>query len=61
MYQLDGGILNYLEFKKNKRKSSWVGECFVFDNRVAVNKKLEKGAMINVMAAGTQLHKMTKN
>ena len=44
VYQLDGGILNYLEFKKNKKKSSWVGECFVFDNRVAVNKKLEKGS-----------------
>ncbi len=41
--QLDGGILNYLEHKKNKKKSLWVGECFVFDNRVSVNKELKKG------------------
>ena len=41
--QLDGGILNYLEVKKSDEKSSWNGECFVFDNRVAVNKKLKKG------------------
>ena len=40
--QLDGGILNYLEVKKSDKNSSWNGECFVFDNRVAVNKKLEK-------------------
>ena len=41
--QLDGGILNYLEVKKNDRIKSWKGECFVFDNRVAVNNKLGKG------------------
>ena len=41
--QLDGGIINYLEFKKNKKKSSWTGECFVFDNRVSINNKLQKG------------------
>ncbi len=43
IYQLDGGILNYLEFKKNKKSTSWIGECFVFDNRVSINNKLEKG------------------
>ena len=43
VYQLDGGILNYLEFKKDKKKSLWKGECFVFDNRVSVNKDLIKG------------------
>ena len=42
--QLDGGILNYLEVKKNDNNTSWNGECFVFDNRVAVNKKLDKGS-----------------
>tara|TARA_B100001093_G_scaffold498702_1_gene547111 strand:+ start:686 stop:1615 length:930 start_codon:yes stop_codon:yes gene_type:complete len=41
--QLEGGILNYLEFKKNKKNSSWIGECFVFDNRVSINQKLQKG------------------
>ena len=44
VYQLDGGILNYLEFKKNKKKSTWIGECFVFDNRVSINNKLQKGS-----------------
>ncbi|MDA9980986.1 sulfate adenylyltransferase subunit CysD, partial [Pelagibacterales bacterium] len=43
--QLDGGILNYLEVKKREKKSTfWQGECFVFDNRVAVNNKLDKGS-----------------
>ena len=41
--QLDGGILNYLEIKKNKKCTSWKGECFVFDNRVSVNSVLDKG------------------
>ena len=41
--QLDGGILNYLEYKKNKKKNTWIGECFVFDNRVSVNNDLDKG------------------
>ncbi len=41
--QLDGGIQNYLEYKKDKKNNSWIGECFVFDNRVSINKKLEKG------------------
>ena len=42
--QLDGGILNYLEVKKKKNATAWQGECFVFDNRVAVNNKLDKGS-----------------
>tara|TARA_B100001778_G_scaffold303485_1_gene280829 strand:+ start:25 stop:972 length:948 start_codon:yes stop_codon:yes gene_type:complete len=42
--QLRGGILNYLQYKQNsKQKLSWVGECFVFDSRVAVNANLTKG------------------
>ena len=42
--QLDGGILNYLEYKKNKRNKTWNGECFVFDNRVSINSDLKKGS-----------------
>lgn len=38
VYQLDGGILNYLEQRPNK---NFEGECFVFDHRVAVDQKLE--------------------
>ena len=41
IYHLQGGILKYLEEIKNN--SSWVGECFVFDNRVTVDKNLKKG------------------
>ena len=45
--QLDGGILNYLNYiNKTKKKSMWNGECFVFDNRVTINKKLKKGKYI---------------
>ncbi len=45
--QLSGGILNYLEYTKNENSNSlWNGECFVFDNRVAVNKCLKKGRYI---------------
>ncbi len=42
IYQLKGGILNYL--KKIKRKNSlWKGECFVFDNRVSLKHGLVQG------------------
>ena len=41
--QLDGGVLNYLEYKKNKKINTWNGECFVFDNRVSVDKYLNQG------------------
>ncbi len=42
--QLEGGILKYLEYaKKEGIKSLWNGECFVFDDRVSVNKSLNKG------------------
>ena len=42
VYQLKGGILNYLK-KVNKKKSLWKGECFVFDNRISVKHGLVKG------------------
>ncbi|MCG9731687.1 rhodanese-related sulfurtransferase [Shewanella sp. Isolate13] len=42
VYHLEGGILKYLEEVKQE-ESLWQGECFVFDNRVAVNHSLEKG------------------
>jgi UPF0176 protein len=38
VYQLDGGILKYLEKKPHEE---FVGECFVFDNRVAVTQDLK--------------------
>ncbi|MGL4766788.1 MAG: rhodanese-related sulfurtransferase [Formosimonas sp.] len=42
VYHLHGGILKYLE-EVPEEESLWQGECFVFDERVAVNHQLEKG------------------
>lgn len=41
VYHLEGGILQYLE-DVPKQESLWEGDCFVFDNRIAVNHDLEK-------------------
>lgn len=41
VYQLEGGILNYLEQFPNKE---FEGECFVFDSRVAVDQNLHPSA-----------------
>ena len=45
VYQLEGGVLNYLESVKAEDQL-WEGECFVFDERVSVNKALEEGNFI---------------
>ncbi|WP_294321690.1 rhodanese-related sulfurtransferase [uncultured Sphingomonas sp.] len=42
VYHLDGGILKYLE-DVPVEASAWEGECFVFDERVAVGHGLEQG------------------
>lgn len=42
VFHLQGGVLKYLE-EIPVDQSLWQGECFVFDNRVAVNHNLEKG------------------
>jgi UPF0176 protein len=42
VYQLDGGILQYLE-DTQAEDSRWNGECFVFDQRVSVNAQLQQG------------------
>lgn len=43
VFQLEGGILKYLETTP-ENESLWEGECFVFDDRIAVDKNLEAGA-----------------
>ncbi|MEO3866143.1 oxygen-dependent tRNA uridine(34) hydroxylase TrhO [Rheinheimera fenheensis] len=43
VYHLDGGILKYLE-EMPAENSLWQGECFVFDQRVAVKHGLEQGS-----------------
>ena len=42
VYHLDGGILAYLE-KVAPEDSRWQGECFVFDERVAITHGLATG------------------
>jgi UPF0176 protein len=42
VYHLQGGILKYLE-EIPAIESQWEGECFVFDDRVAVTHGLETG------------------
>ena len=42
VHHLRGGILKYLE-QVPEEQSRWQGECFVFDQRVALNHRLEPG------------------
>jgi len=42
VYQLKGGIINYLDNVK-KKDSLWDGDCFVFDNRVSIKHGLKPG------------------
>lgn len=42
VFQLEGGILRYLE-KTPVDESLWEGECFVFDERVTVDRDLNQG------------------
>jgi len=39
--QLEGGILNYFQTLDDADRD-WQGECFVFDNRVAVDTRLNE-------------------
>jgi UPF0176 protein len=45
IYQLNGGILNYLK-KITKKNSLWTGECFVFDNRISLKHGLKVGSYL---------------
>lgn len=51
VYQLQGGILNYLE-QVPPTASQWQGECFVFDERVAVGHGLAPGSYEMCLACG---------
>ena len=42
VYHLKGGVLQYLEDTKGN-SNTWQGECYVFDQRVSVDKYLNKG------------------
>ncbi len=41
VWQLDGGILNYFQHVDDAGRD-WVGECFVFDNRIALDSRLQE-------------------
>ena len=43
VFHLEGGILKYLE-KMSDDETLWDGECFVFDDRVALDDQLEVGS-----------------
>ena len=51
VYHLKGGILSYLETVPPE-ESLWQGECFVFDERVAVKQGLEPGSYGMCQACG---------
>jgi UPF0176 protein len=42
VFQLEGGILRYLE-QADPQESLWEGECFIFDQRLTLDKDLRKG------------------
>ncbi|MFM7646928.1 MAG: rhodanese-related sulfurtransferase [Cyanobium sp.] len=54
VHHLEGGILRYLE-ERPEAGSSWRGECFVFDQRVALNHRLEPGEHSLCHACGLPL------
>lgn len=41
IYQLEGGVLNYFQRMPDAERD-WQGECFVFDNRIALDTKLQE-------------------
>ncbi|GAC1604992.1 MAG: hypothetical protein NVS3B2_11070 [Ramlibacter sp.] len=43
VYQLEGGILNFFQQIPDAQRE-WRGECFVFDNRVALDTRLQETA-----------------
>lgn len=51
VYHLKGGILKYLE-EVPEEESLWQGECFVFDERVAIKHGLEVGSYDMCYACG---------
>ncbi|MEM8829351.1 MAG: rhodanese-related sulfurtransferase [Cyanobacteria bacterium P01_G01_bin.19] len=59
VYHLKGGILKYLE-NVSSEESLWEGECFVFDERVAVKEGLEPGSHELCYACGHPISEADK-
>ena len=60
VFQLEGGIISYFQKTKNKKKN-WVGECFVFDERVSITEDLSKGNYDQCFACRTPINDKDKN
>ncbi|MDR0288850.1 MAG: rhodanese-related sulfurtransferase [Rickettsiales bacterium] len=54
VYHLKGGILSYLE-KTHNKNGNWEGECFVFDDRIAVNNSLVPSDKIKCIFCSNQV------
>jgi len=59
VYHLKGGILKYLE-EIPAEESLWQGECFVFDQRIAVQHGLEAGSHDMCRSCGYPLTEQDK-
>lgn len=59
VYHLQGGILKYLE-EVPAEQSLWQGECFVFDQRVAVKHGLEAGSYAMCVSCGHPISEQDK-
>ncbi|MBD2680243.1 MULTISPECIES: rhodanese-related sulfurtransferase [Nostoc] len=59
VYHLKGGILKYLE-EIPAQESLWEGECFVFDERVAVSHGLEEGSYELCLSCGRPISEEDK-
>ena len=55
VYQLDGGILRYLE-EVEDGENLWEGDCFIFDSRVAVDRDRAESGYVQCHACRRPLH-----
>jgi len=60
VFHLKGGILNYLE-TVSEEDSKWHGDCFVFDERVAVNHDLKPSGHTQCHACRMPLNHEERN
>lgn len=60
VYHLKGGILKYLE-EVPASESLWQGECFVFDERIAVTQGLAQGTYDSCKACGNPISEADKS
>ena len=60
IYHLKGGILKYLEYIDSD-ENLYDGECYVFDDRVSLNKYLRKGSYSICHACGMPISNEDKN